>query len=69
MHEDTFDTAEMLKRLQRQVSDLRSGDTSESVTLVQIVTDAALCADTVSATVDTSPGFAWSQDEWSLDRW
>lgn len=69
MHEDNYDTAEMMKRLQRQVSRLRAGDTDESVTLVQILTDETLCDDTLSASIDSNPGFAWSEDEWSFDRW
>lgn len=69
MRSEEFQTAEMLKRLQRQVSRLRSGDTEESVTIIQNVTDETHCADSVSATVDTNPGFEWGSDAWSQDRW
>lgn len=69
MRGDEYDTAEMLKRLQRQVSRLRSGDTEESVTIIQNVVDETHCDDTVDVTLDTSPGFEWGTDAWSTDRW
>lgn len=42
-----YDTAEMLKRLQRQVADLRSGGGEESVTITQNLSDDVTGSDTI----------------------
>lgn len=48
MRDDSFDTAEMLKRLQRQVSGLQGGTSQDSVTIFQETTDTAQASDSTS---------------------
>lgn len=70
MHgDDDFDTAQMLKRLQRQVSRLRGGGTEDSVTIVLITTDTVACTDTLTASTSDSSRFAWSEDRWGRATW
>lgn len=69
MRSNEFDTAEMMKRLQRQVSRLRSGDTEDSVTIIQNVREDAVVSDSVTVTEEASDGFEWSSDGWSMSSW
>lgn len=64
-----FDTAEMLKRLQRQVSRIRARDVTESVTVIVQMDDTEQSTDSLSATIDTNPGWVWGESDWGYDSW
>lgn len=68
-NDETYNTAIMLKRLKRQVSKLDEGSGGEQITILLKARDKAEATDSVSATVDTSPEFTWSESEWGFAPW
>lgn len=70
MRNEDFNTAEMLRRLKRQATDDRIGDTDDPVTNTSSVSDGTLANDSITASEgDPSAGFTWSEDAWGYSTW
>lgn len=66
--EDTL--ADMLQKLRKDVDDIQSeSDIDEPPVQIRTVFEVETSADTVTATVDTDPGWTWGTSEWGYDIW
>lgn len=66
--EDTFAT--MLEKIRKDIDDIQSeSDTDESPIQLRAVIETESSSDTVTATVNTDPGWTWGTSEWAYDIW
>ena len=71
MRSDEYDTAQMMKDLERQVSQLRSSrSSSDSPSLIEQGDESVSTSDSQTTQIqDADTRFAWSDDGWSMETW